>query len=567
VTGAHAVLDALQRSGVEDVFCSPGSEWPPVWEELARRRALGDAAPRYWNARHEILAVSMASGYVKATRRLPAVMLHTTVGVLSAALALRAARHEHLPLLVLAGESIGFGEDGFEPGPQWLRYLADRGGPARLAEPFVKWSFALNTPALLSSTLQRAAHIAMTPPRGPVLVSLPFEYVAGETPAPPLACAFAEAPVAPSGALDAVAEVLAASRNPLIVTEQAGEDSEAASALVALAEALGAGVVESLGQTYVSFPRRHPLHGGFEARPYLADADVVLLAGVIAPWHPASAGPPAGARVIALGDDVHRSEAPSWGYRADLLAVGALGASLGGLVERLRARGLPGSERVQARRERWARMNEARRQAARAAGPADSEAKPITARWLVHTLAQTLPPDAVVVEETITHRRAIMEGLDGLGHGACYSAQSGGLGVGLGLALGMKCAMPSRPVVALVGDGSFNYNPVLAALGFCQEYGLPIGMVLFDNGGYASMKRGVPALYPDGWAVRTGVYLGASITPGPSYAALAGAFGGHGEAVDDPRALAGALRQAFAATASGRLALVDVVMAEEARRT
>jgi acetolactate synthase-1/2/3 large subunit len=197
------------------------------------------------------------------------------------------------------------------------------------------------------------------------------------------------------------------------------------------------------------------------------------------------------------------------------------------------------------------------------AAQADAETKPITARWLVHVLAHTLPEEALVVEETITHRRAIMEGLDGLAHGACYSAQSGGLGVGLGLALGMKCATPSRPVVALVGDGSFNYNPVLAALGFAQEYGLPITTVLFDNGGYASMKRGVPALYPDGWAVRTGAYFGAAITPRPDYAALAGAFGGHGEAVDDPRTLADALRHAFAATTSGRAAVVDVVMADE----
>lgn len=557
-SGARALLDVLSAYGIEHLFCSPGSEWPPLWEELARRAAQGEPAPRYWNVRHEILAVAMGSGYAKITGRLPVVLLHTTVGVLSGSLALRAAHHEEIPMLVLAGESIAFGEDGFEPGAQWLRYLADRGGPVRLGEACVKWSLAVNTPAILASTVHRAAQIAMTPPRGPVLISVPFEFLAG--PARPLeggAFAFVPPPVPDGAGLDRAADLLAASRAPLIVTETAGADAGAAGALVRLAEALGAGVVEGLAQTYVGFPRRHPLHAGFDARPHLDAADVVLLAGAVGPWHPASRGP-SGA-VIALGENVHRTGSPYWGYRTDCVVPGALGAGLAGLADRVAAR-LQGRPEPRERAARWQALNEARRQAWRHEARARAGAKPIDPRWLGHVLAEALPHDAIVVEETITHRRAIVQALDRLERGAFLGGQSGGLGVGLGLALGARCAAPQRPVVALIGDGAFHYNPVPAALGLCQEYDLPLVTVLFDNGGYASMKRGVPAIYPDGWAVRTETFLGAAIAPRPDYGALARAYGGHGETIDDPGEIRAALDRGLAAAAGGRPALVHVVL-------
>src|SRR5207244_9498390 len=79
---------------------------------------------------------------------------------------------------VLAGESLGFGElPGPDPGHQWLRVLADTGGPARLVGDCVKWSYGLNTSALLPSTIQRACQLAMAAPQGPVFVSVPMEFL------------------------------------------------------------------------------------------------------------------------------------------------------------------------------------------------------------------------------------------------------------------------------------------------------------------------------------------------------------------------------------------------------
>jgi acetolactate synthase-1/2/3 large subunit len=79
--GGEMFIEVLNRHGVEYIVGSPGSEWPPLWEALSRRRAEGEPAPTYINCRHEGLAVGIAAGYHRATRKLPAVILHTSPGV------------------------------------------------------------------------------------------------------------------------------------------------------------------------------------------------------------------------------------------------------------------------------------------------------------------------------------------------------------------------------------------------------------------------------------------------------------------------------------------------------
>src|SRR5882672_10926734 len=129
--------------GVERIFASPGSDWAPLWEALAKPYQPGEV-PEYISSRHEETAVGMASGYAKATGKLPALVLHTTVGALHATMGLRAALHERIPMVVMAGESVDFSEnEEVKAGRQWLRVLTDLGGPARLAAPSVKWSFTL----------------------------------------------------------------------------------------------------------------------------------------------------------------------------------------------------------------------------------------------------------------------------------------------------------------------------------------------------------------------------------------------------------------------------------------
>ena len=278
----------------------------------------------------------------------------------------------------------------------------------------------------------------------------------------------------------------------------------------------------------------------------------------MAPWHPPSAAPGPGTKVAVLDDEPLHPLIPFWGYRADLVVTGELEGSLAMLTERVR-RTIAAGARA-ARGERWRAQHEKARQALREAALAAGERKTIETRWVAHELNQVLPADALVVDETITHRLEIHRYLDSLTPGRFFEASHGGLGTGLGTALGVKAAAPDRPVVLLIGDGAFNYNPGLAGLGFCEEHRMPILIVLFNNSGYLSQKSGIPHHYPDGWAVRSKTFVGTSIAPSPDYAALARAFGGYGEKVTDPREVRAAFRRGLQSVAGGQLALLDMTL-------
>ena len=206
-----------------------------------------------------------------------------------------------------------------------------------------------------------------------------------------------------------------------------------------------------------------------------------------------------------------------------------------------------------------------KRDALHAARAAGGEAR-ITTAWVAHELNELLPRDAVLVNETITHRLDLLSLVDRLGPGGFYEASFGGLGVGLGVALGVKQAEPARTVVCTIGDGAFHYNPVPASFGAAQEHGLPIFVILFNNAGYLSQKADVAKYYPQGQAVKTGRFAGTSISPAPDYAALARAYGGVGEKVQAPGEVRAALQRGFDAVAQGRLALMDVVLKPVAPR-
>src|SRR5579864_7749842 len=348
LSGAQAVLRALRQMGVERIFASPGSDWAPLWEALAGPHEPG-SVPQYLSTRHEETALGMASGYAKATGNLPAVVLHTTVGALHATMGLRAALHESVPMVVLAGESITFGErPGYGTGRQWLRLLADTGGPARLVESCVKWSFGLNTGAILAATVQRACQLAMAAPRGPVFLSVPFEFLMDPVDAGvPHASALPRNAAAQPSDIEELAEALCRASNPVIVTEEIGKDPAAVGRLVALAETLGAPVLEAWQPGYANFPRTHPLYGGVavDMPRALEGADLVFLVEAVAPWHPPSALDRSNTKVVVLGEDPLHARLPYWGFRADLVAEGAAEPSLAMLAASV-SRRIPAGSRA-----------------------------------------------------------------------------------------------------------------------------------------------------------------------------------------------------------------------------
>src|SRR6185503_19944766 len=144
---------------------------------------------------------------------------------------------------------------------------------------------------------------------------------------------------ADAGAIEALARALGSASKPVIVVEELGSDVKAVQELVALAETLGAPVVDGWHADYVNFPRKHPLYAGVATEPVnevVKSADFVLLAEALAPWHPPSAI--TGVPVAALGEDPLHSHLPFWGFRADHVVAGDARGSLKSLRMLLKPR-------------------------------------------------------------------------------------------------------------------------------------------------------------------------------------------------------------------------------------
>jgi acetolactate synthase-1/2/3 large subunit len=275
----EAVLQALRCLDIDYVMASPGSEWGPVWEAFARQKLGKNDGPTLLNCAHETLAADLAVGYTAMTGRMQAVMLHTGVGLLQGAMGIAGAHRQNMPMVVISGESLTFGDQqGFDPGHQWVSELGTPGGPQRLAEPFVKWSIQASSAATMFQQIINAGELAQRTPAGPVFVSVPIENMIQPWQPP---ASFRQAPRAPrlrpaDADLEQSAALLAKAENPLIIAEAAGRDADGYHALVALAELLQIPVIEAVMSDHCNFPKDHHLHQGIGRPPLVDEADVVL---------------------------------------------------------------------------------------------------------------------------------------------------------------------------------------------------------------------------------------------------------------------------------------------------
>jgi acetolactate synthase-1/2/3 large subunit len=565
--GGKAIVEVFERAGVDYLFCSPGTEWPPVWEALAEAKERGEGRIRYLNCRHEALAVAVASGYTKVTGKLQAVLLHATAGPLNAAMYLRAAYQERVPMVVCCGETAAFGEESRlpDPGNQWVHDLTDIGGPAELLRRCVKWSERVTSSTILIPSVERAMQIALEPPLGPVLLGVPFECLLDEVSPPEdnKPSRVARPFTLDDSAIDETVELLLRAQSPVLVTEHMGRDASAVQPLVELCESLAIPVMESFRPAFLNFPRNHHLYLPYDPRRVEA-ADLVLIADAVSPWYPLRKGPKAGAKVVFLGDEYPYSRLPFWGYKVDLALIAPPAATLQRLLSHLKAsEAFVGNRSVYEARARAIREEHDKQFAAlRRDAEEHKNAIPVDPRWLCQALNESIPADSVIVEETTVHRTLIQSMVHRAQPMSYLARVTGGLGVSLGYALGAKLAVKTRPVFVLIGDGAFHYNPVPSCLGLAQEYDLPIIVVVFNNQRYLSMERGLLRYYPEGAAKKSGVHFGGPILPNPDYRLYAEIYGGCGVRVTDPKEIQPAVAQALENAKAGRLAVIDVVLSD-----
>jgi len=555
-TDAAAELVAtLADEGVQHLFINPGTDTAPVQEALAAARTGHTPSPRAVLCTHEFVALSSAMGHYFATGTPQAVMVHVDAGTLNLGGAWHNAQRNRLPVVIFAGRSpysTAAGIPGHRDAPiHWQQEQLDQQAVARA---FGKWAMEVPRGRDLGPIVRRAFQVAQANPRGPAYVMLPREALmeaGGASLAPRLA---PPRPAAPDPAgLAEMAACLADAAHPVIVTSRTGARVDAVASLVEIAELLGCPVLDQRDR--VSFPSRHPLYAG-DAVDLLTGADVVLILDSEVPWIPALAAPPASATVLQIDTDPVKATMPLWSYPVDLALTADTAIALPLLAGELRRLAdPPRTARWVERREQVAsRLAQIRQQWDALAGSDQPGAAP---HAMMQALNKVLPPRAIVLEEAVTARSALIRQID-REPGGFFDTGSPALGWAIGGAMGVKLARPDAPVFAVCGDGSFNFGVPTAAFWSAHRAGAPFVAVILNNHSYRASRLPVQRLYPGGAGEAEGSFPETDLSPAPDYVALAAAYGGGGRVVHDSTELPDAVKYCLALEAEQRCAVIDI---------
>ena len=544
---AAVLMEILKSSGIRYLFGNPGTT------ELPFLDALPDSSLEYVLGLQETTAVAAADGYAQASGQAGVVNVHVAPGLANSLSILHNAARAKSPLVVTAGQ-------------QDTRFLMHEpilaGDLARMAEQFTKWSHEIRRPEDAPVALRRALKVALTPPTGPVFLSLPMDLMGpavDDTAAPPPAIAAKSRPE--PAALRHAADLLAGASNPVVIAGDGVARAGAMAELTAVAELLGARVHGEPVYRRTSFPGTHALwRGGLFPSPAgvrraLEECDALLIVGAnVFTWflHTEGTPFPRGLRVVQIDDDpweIGRSYPVTLGIAADPKAALAELTDMlrGKLTEKDRAAAAARVERIGAARGEMVKR-------VSAAARSEAERVPIGQAHLMHTLASLLPDDAIVVDESATSLPFVLRYMPFATPGSFFGSKTGTLGWGMGAAIGVQLGSPGRKVVATIGDGSVMYAP--QALWTAAHYRLPITYVVPNNSSYAILKSGMLSL--DLASAKRGIYPGMDlVSPEIDYAGLARSLGVRAERVEKP----GELRDVLAACLAGPgPSLVDVVI-------
>ncbi len=516
MSGKRAFLELLKQEGVEILFGNPGTTELPLMDALSVDNEL-----RYVLGLQESTVIGMADGYAQASGKLAAVNLHVAPGLGNAMGMLYDAQKAGSPILVTAGQH---DQDFNSTEPILWADLPP------IARPLVKWSAEVHRLADLPRLVHRAAKTALAPPSGPVFLALPGDILKAEGEldlmAPTrVAAGLRGDPVA----VEEAAAILAQSKRPLIVAGDAVARGRAHAELVELAELLGAPVYAELVPSTASFPASHPLFRGAMTRmqgpirKILEQYDVLFSVGgdLFTLSLPSDIEPmPPDLTLIHLDND-------PWelgkNYPPKVAILGDPKTTLPDLTKAVRERMSSGVRA--AARERFEaakRATLAEREALRAKARALAGATPVQPLALLEAIGAMLPKDAVVIDETISSGVGIRSLIASDDPQSFYGLRGGGIGWGLPAALGVKLALPDRPVVALIGDGSAMYT--CQALWTAAHERIAAVFVIFNNTSYRILKQRLHA--QRGLAAQVDRFVGMELTdPAIDYVGLARSLG------------------------------------------
>jgi len=546
ITGRTAFMKLLAQEGITHLFGNPGTTELAIMEAMSQQSAID-----YVLGLQESVVVGMADGYARASNKLAACNVHVAPGLGNAMGALYNAKFYGSPVLITAGQQEQ-GHGLMEP------MLYDPLVP--IAQPMVKWAVDVTRVQDLPRIVHRAAKIALTPPTGPVFISLPGDILDAEAPLDLGHPTRVDAEVRPSdAALERLADRLLAARNPVLIAGHELATRDALKEAADLAEALGAAVWQQTVPYAAHFVSEHPAFVGqltrsqTQVRSWLQPYDLLVCLGAdvlrMSVHNPIDALPD-GMPIVQISE---RAWEIGKNYPTEIAINANVKESLRALTALLRLRMSATQKSAAAARlgeiakNNWSvKRVKACEEAATLEG-----ARPMDPKVLMMRIADALPKDAVVVEEGLTSTFPLLTYLRLRDHQGFHGLASGGIGFAMGGAVGVSIALPDRPVVAIVGDGSAMYS--IQALWTAAHKRLPITYVIPNNRSYRILKERLVSFR------KTDKFVGMDMDdPAIDFVALAQSMGVPARRISDPRDVGPALRESIG---GGGPRLLDVSVA------
>jgi benzoylformate decarboxylase len=532
ITGRKAFLELLKLNGVRYIFGNPGTTELPLMDALAAESGI-----RYILSLQEASAMSTADGYALAAQDLAVVNLHVAPGLGNAMGMLYDARESMSPIIVTAGQQ---DQRMCAAEPILWADLVD------MARPLVKWSTEVRSLEDLPKVMHRAAKIAMTPPRGPVFVSLPMDVMNAEADIDLGSPTRIAADIRPQlNAVHDAARILCKSVSPVIVIGHAVQRSLGQETLARLAEMLGAPVYSEPGSHTEAMRASHPLFRGplpranDQIHKVLSEHDTLLSIGARLfqlVWMSDVEPMPTGLRLLQIDEDAHEL---GKNYAPEVAMLGSASAAMSEIADQIELTRISQQrEAMNCRTQALTLQGATRLRKLEEKADTLADAVPIKPLALMRAVTKALPQDAVIVDETVSSGSGLRNMFKGELPQSYFGLRGGGIGWGLSAAIGVKLAMPDRPVFALIGDGSAMYS--IQGLWTAAHEQLSIVFLIINNKGYRALKISMAGMQAD--SVATGRYVAMDLNnPEIDYVGLAAAMGVPGERVTDIVSLEGTL--------------------------
>jgi acetolactate synthase-1/2/3 large subunit len=400
----------------------------------------------------------------------------------------------------------------------------------------------------------------MSEPMGPVYLALPREVLAHPMNEFTYSTPSRQHPAAPSfpngEAVEEVAALLAAAENPLIITNSAGRDPSAWSALGEFAERYALPVVQYRNR-YMSLPSHHPMNLGYELKPLLEKADVILAIDVAVPWLPASDKVRDDAKVIHMGPDPLHGYVPMRGHPCDIALACATAEGLRVLNDAMAEHEARARLRIDKRRASLAESWKALRDSWGKKLEAAKGQTTIHPAWITHCINAIKSEDTIVIKES----PLMSEHIDFSKPATMLNAgAASGLGHGLGCALGAKLAARDRLVIGTHGDGSYMFGNPISVHYVGAEQELPVLTVIFNNQRWQAVRRATVDVNPNGYAAKSAKQPITFLDSISNYQKAVEVADGYGEKVTDPKEVMPALERGLkAVTVEKRQAVINVI--------